>query len=1238
MMMKTYGSRKQTVLMFPWLGHGHISPFLELAKKLNNTNLFNIYLCSTPANLISVKKTLKNNSDSDSESSSIRLIELHLPEFPDLPPELHTTNGLPLHLMPVLKQAFDMSSPNFTKILKTLKPDLLIYDMIQSWAPVSASALGIPSVVFVTTSATMAATMFHLYSHHSKGVPFPFPTIYFRTYEYKHVHEILECSANNRKDKDRVMECVAGSSSIVLVKSFKEIEGKYADYLSYLTGKKIVPVGPLVVDPGHVALHQEDNHVMKWLDTKETSSTVFVSFGSEFFLSSKDLEEIAYGLEMSNVNFIWVLRFPKSEEVGQLSQHLPSGFLERVKGRGLVIEGWAPQAKILGHKNTGGFVSHCGWSSVMEAMKFGVPIIAMPMQHDQPVNARLVVEVGVGAEVVRDGNGRLNREKVAAVVQRVVIEEVAKEKAKKVSVCIREKGDEEIDMVVSELLKLCQMSGGGRKMGRLPKTRSETFALDFHLAHPVSANRFVSRKFERARLKLKLGEPEQGKVLEIKSSPLKSPNSDSTPKFSIDLISNSMAKLPILQFEDKILETVDQNPVVVVIGETGSGKSTQLSQILHRSGYTKAGTIAVTQPRRVAAVSVSRRVAQELDVRLGEEVGYAIRFEDRTSERTCIKYLTDGVLLRESLSDPELKQYSVIILDEAHERSLNTDILMGLMKRLIRLRASNLKVLITSATLDGEKVSNFFSDCPILNVPGKLFPVEILYSAEQPKSYIESSLRKAIDIHVNEPEGDILIFMTGQDDIEKLVSKLEEKIQSLEVGSCMDALVLPLHGSLPPEMQVRVFSPPPPNCRRFIVATNIAETSLTVDGVVYVIDSGYVKQRQYNPSSGMYSLDVVQISRVQANQRAGRAGRTRPGKCYRLYPLAVYHDNLLEATMPEIQRSSLAGSVLYLKSLDLPDINILKFDFLDSPSLESLQDALKQLFLIDAIDENGTITRSGKTMAELPLEPSLARTLIEANEYDCLTQALTVAAMLSVEGTLLQGRSKSTGKKRKHPPSDIPDGSGWGDHIQLLQIYELWDQTDYSIDWCKDNNLQVRGMLFARDVRKQLSQIMQKIAKGSLDVKRKERRNDRQHDYKNLRKCLCVGYASQLAERMIRHNGYRTLGFKSQLVQVHPSSVLRTDDEGMLPNYVVYHELISTSRPFMRNVCEVEMQWVTPILQKLEKLNVNKLSGGSNQPMENTEENSNIPKKEVNGVGATDDSNSRIQAARDRFLARKANK
>ncbi|KAL4364375.1 hypothetical protein GQ457_04G008520 [Hibiscus cannabinus] len=699
-----------------------------------------------------------------------------------------------------------------------------------------------------------------------------------------------------------------------------------------------------------------------------------------------------------------------------------------------------------------------------------------------------------------------------------------------------------------------------------------------------------------------------------------------------------MANLPIVQFERKILETVDQNQVVVVIGETGSGKSTQLSQMLYRKGYTDSGIVAVTQPRRVAAVSVSRRVAHELNVRLGEEVGYAIRFEDRTSERTRIKYLTDGVLLRESLSNPELNQYSVIILDEAHERSLNTDILLGLMKRLVKRRSSNFKVLITSATLDGEKVSKFFSDCPLLTVPGKLFPVEIFYSKERPTSYLESSLKTALDIHVREPEGDILIFMTGQDDIEKLVSKLEDKVQSLEEGSCLDALILPLHGSLPPEMQVRVFSPSPPNCRRFIVATNIAETSLTVDGVVYVIDSGYVKQRQYNPATGMYSLDVVQISKVQANQRAGRAGRTRPGKCYRLYPSRLYNEEFLDATVPEIQRSSLAGSVLYLKSLDLPDIDILKFDFLDPPSTESLEDALKQLYLIDAIDENGSITSIGRTMAELPLEPSLSRTLIEANEFGCLSQALTVAAMLSVETNLLPGRSKNNEKKRKNPPLELPDGSGFGDHIQLLQIYELWDENDYNIGWCKDYDLQVRGMTFVKEVRKQLCQIMQKIAKGSSEVRANQSRK-RDQSYRSLRKALSVGYANQLAERMRHHNGFRTLGFKPQLVQVHPSSVLKPDDDGLYPNYVVYHELIATSRPYMRNVCTVERQWVMPILEKLDKLDVRKLSGGGLGHVEEVTEGnvSELPKKEADVI-APEERESKIQAARERFLARKGKK
>lgn len=700
--------------------------------------------------------------------------------------------------------------------------------------------------------------------------------------------------------------------------------------------------------------------------------------------------------------------------------------------------------------------------------------------------------------------------------------------------------------------------------------------------------------------------------------------------------------LPINRHEDEIVESVRKNPVVVIIGETGSGKTTQLSQIMHRQGFTKAGMVGITQPRRVAAVSVSRRVASELGVKIGEEVGYSIRFEDRTSGRTHIKYLTDGCLLRECLSDPELRKYAVIILDEAHERSLNTDILLGLMKKLVMRRSQDLKIVITSATLDGEKFSNFFFKCPVLNIPGKLFPVEILYSTDRPVSYLESSLQTAIDIHTRQPPGDILLFMTGQDDIDKAVSKLEERITNLDEGSCMDAIIFPLHASLPPEMQVRVFTPAPPNCRRIIVATNIAETSLTVDGVVYVIDPGFVKQRQYNPGTGMYSLDVVQISRVQANQRAGRAGRTRPGKCYRLYPLSVYEHELLEATIPEIQRSSLATAVLHLKSLDLTDVDVLNFDFLDQPSRESLEDALKQLYLIDAIDEDGLITKIGRQMAELPLEPSLARALIAANEMGCLSQTLTVAAMLSCENVFSSTNRKGASKKRERMDSNLPDGNGMGDHVQLLQIYERWHRTGYDPEWCKEHGLQVRPMMFSKDVRQQLSAIMHKITNESLDVRPKESSRENGGISKNLRKALCIGFANRLAQRMERHNGYRTLCYKSQLVQVHPTACpLEVDDDGLYPEYVLYNEILVTSRPYIRNLCAVEASWVNPIWGRLQHLDINKLSGrvtSSGGVNTVSEEVSNSNPSLTSSKKPPENLENNIRAARERFLARKQSK
>ncbi|KAG2672360.1 hypothetical protein I3760_13G036600 [Carya illinoinensis] len=442
-----------SVLMFPWLAHGHISPFLELAKKLTKRN-FHIYFCSTPVNLFNNLRPIKEKLP-EKYSLSIELVELHLPSLPELPPHYHTTNGLPPHLMPTLKKAFDMASPNFSTILKNLRPDLLIYDFLQQWAPFIALSQNIPAVEFLPTNAVVTSFVIHLTK--SPGVEFPFPEIYLRdNYAISKFQNFLESSANGIKDTERAVECCEQSSEIVLIKTFREIEAKYLDYISELTGKKIVPVGPLVQDPVHE--YDEKPGIMEWLNKKERSSTVFVSFGSEYFLSKEEIEEIAYGLEKSMVPFIWVVRFPGGAKVS-LEMALPKGFLDRVGDGGLVVEGWAPQTKILEHSSIGGFSSHCGWSSVLESMKLGAPIIAMPMHLDQPFNARLVEEVGVGVEVERDMNGKLKREEVAKVIRNVVVEkagESVRQKAKELKEKLISKGEEEIGEVVQELVQLCK--------------------------------------------------------------------------------------------------------------------------------------------------------------------------------------------------------------------------------------------------------------------------------------------------------------------------------------------------------------------------------------------------------------------------------------------------------------------------------------------------------------------------------------------------------------------------------------------------------------------------------------------------------------------------------------------------------------------------------------------------------------------------------------------------------------
>ncbi|KAL0340628.1 UNVERIFIED_CONTAM: Beta-D-glucosyl crocetin beta-1,6-glucosyltransferase [Sesamum radiatum] len=406
------GSDKECVkvLMFPWLAHGHITPFLELAKRLSHRN-FHCYICSTPANLTSIANKIPQKY-----SNSIHLLHLHLASSDQLPPHYHTTNGLPLHLHPALRSALRAAKPDLSNILTTLQPHLLIHDILLRWAGAIASEKNIPSVTFFTSGAAMFSYFCHLGQR--GDVEFPYPAIRLTGFELSMAIGALESSKNEEKDPDEDAGWNFGRT--IIVNSSREIDGKYMDYLSEMLNREFIPVGSLVRD------YDDDDAgeavLMDWLSQKDKFSCVFVSFGTEYFLKREEIEEVAYGLELSNVNFIWIVRFPKGDGT-TVEETLPAGFLERVGGRGRIVEKWASQAKILTHPSVGGFVSHCGWNSLTESIEFGVPIIAMPMHLDQPMNAKLVAELGVGVEVKRDNEGRLQREEIAKVIRDVVVGE-----------------------------------------------------------------------------------------------------------------------------------------------------------------------------------------------------------------------------------------------------------------------------------------------------------------------------------------------------------------------------------------------------------------------------------------------------------------------------------------------------------------------------------------------------------------------------------------------------------------------------------------------------------------------------------------------------------------------------------------------------------------------------------------------------------------------------------------------
>ncbi|KAL0229181.1 hypothetical protein GEMRC1_013801 [Eukaryota sp. GEM-RC1] len=470
-------------------------------------------------------------------------------------------------------------------------------------------------------------------------------------------------------------------------------------------------------------------------------------------------------------------------------------------------------------------------------------------------------------------------------------------------------------------------------------------------------------------------------------------------------LSEQRHQLPITACKSDLIRMVRENQVVVIKGETGSGKSTQLPQFFLEEGFGQIGDttllIGCTQPRRMAAVSVARRVAAEREVEVGKEVGYAIRFEDVTSDSTRIKFMTDGILLRESLRDEMLSDYSVIIMDEAHERSLNTDVLFGLLKRVLSVRM-DLRVIITSATLDSDRFAAFFGNAPVFSVPGRTFPVEILHTKAMVDDYVDAVVKQTVAVHMSSPlPGDILVFMTGQEDIDAVCLLVEEKIKEKKGKP---AVVMPLYSQLSADRQSRIFEPAREGERKIVVSTNLAETSLTVDGIKYVIDSGFFKCKIYNPTIGMDSLLVTPISRAQADQRSGRAGRTGPGQCYRLYTERCYKEEMLEGAIPEIQRTNLANVVLLLKSLGIDDL--LEFEFMDPPPQQTLLNSMFQLWLLGALNNGGQLSLLGRQLAEFPLDPTLSKMIVSSIDFECSEEIVTIVSSLSVPSIFNRPRNE----------------------------------------------------------------------------------------------------------------------------------------------------------------------------------------------------------------------------------------
>ena len=687
----------------------------------------------------------------------------------------------------------------------------------------------------------------------------------------------------------------------------------------------------------------------------------------------------------------------------------------------------------------------------------------------------------------------------------------------------------------------------------------------------------------------------------------------------------------------------------------------------------------MTQPRRVAATTVAKRVAEEVGCPPGTVVGHRVRFDDFTDASTRLVYVTDGMLLREATADPLLSRYSIVILDEAHERSLNTDVLFGVVKRAMLARRQQssdektvpidpttmeskdaiiqrrmmlkayqlslppLKVVVMSATLDVETFQGFFPTAKIIRIPGRTFPVQIVYTKDPQEDYIDSALSACLQIHSElSDDGDILVFLPGQEDIEDLASLLKNHLDDEElfartitsgdvvqtikgIGTNIHSgtsssivngvLVCVLYAALPQEAQMLAFQPKPEGCsRKIILATNIAETSVTLDGIRFVIDCGKHKTRDFSSTTGMESLTINDISKAQAAQRTGRAGRVSEGVCFRLYTENDF-DAMAETTMPEILRVNLAQVVLQLKGMGVHDPR--NFEFLTSPNARSLLKAFQLLFALAAVDSDMNLTDAGKQLAKLPLDPVFAHLLLQSPKYNCTSEILTVVAMLSAENLFYRpgGSDADGGISARAAAAHKRFASYEGDLPTLLNVYQSWTREALFTssagrtkaqrkkvnhgnkcthgEWCTRNFISGRSLVRANDVRNQLAEICGRpLEKNGLGMDVKLSCGT---DTEVFLKCICAGLFLQVASRVksnveVKNDRGRSgmVGsvrgrYKTKIgateVSVHPTSTIFGRNPA--PKCVVYTEVLQTKKIYIRGVTQVREDWLIEVAPHL---------------------------------------------------------